>query len=313
MVETGSSSSRSPWHEGERAVQRRAGVPDAIEDIGRIVFQSSMTEQHRRFFAQLPFLVVGSIDGEGRPWASLLAGRPGFAHSPDPEHLTVRALPAPGDPLAGALRVGAALGTLGIELPTRRRNRMNGTVSAVDAEGFTVRVEESFGNCPQYIQRRDYGAERSGGAVEAEMLTGLDAAARAAIRRADTSFVASAARRVDVSHRGGQAGFLGIAEDGAIVVPDFSGNRYFNTLGNLAVNPRAGLLIPDFASGDLLQLTGTTETVWDGPELRAIAGAERLWRLTVTGGNRLRGALPMAFRFGEYSPRSLATGVWQAA
>jgi uncharacterized protein len=313
MIERDDRSTGSAWHAGERAVQRRAGVPDAIEEIGRIVFRSSMNEQHRRFFAQLPFLIVGSVDQEGRPWASLLSGPPGFAHSPDPEHLTIAALPAPGDPLALALHVGAALGTLGIELPTRRRNRMNGTVSALDGNGFTVRVEESFGNCPQYIQRRDYGTDRSGEPVRVEALNALDEAARALIRRADTSFVASAAQRVDVSHRGGQPGFLGIAEDGAIIVPDFSGNRYFNTLGNFAVNPRAGLLIPDFASGDLLQLTGTTETVWDGPELRAIEGAERLWRLTVTGGNRLSGALPMAFRAVEYSPRSLATGIWRAA
>jgi hypothetical protein len=133
------------------------------------------------------------------------------------------------------------------------------------------------------------------------------------VRRADTVFVASAAQRVDASHRGGRPGFLGIGTDGAILVPDFSGNRYFNTLGNLTVNPRAGLLIPDFEAGDLLQLTGTTEIVWDGPELRAIEGTERLWRLKVTAGRRYRNALPMEFRFADYSPRSLATGVWQAA
>ncbi len=303
---------QSVWHAGERAVQRRAGVPDAIERVGQVAVRPFMPDQHRQFFQQLPFLVVGSVDDVGRPWASLLFGEPGFVASPDPTHLTIAARPLRGDPLDGALQLGAPLGMLGIELPTRRRNRANGTVTALDADGFAVTVEESFGNCPQYIQRRSYGEVRAA-SVEAEPLAGLDAEAIETIRTADTMFVASAAARVDVSHRGGRPGFLAVAADGAILVPDYSGNRFFNTLGNFTVNPRGGLLIPDFDKGDLLQLTGTTEILWDGPELAHVDGAERMWRLRPTAGVRLRNALPTEFRFEDYSPRSLMTGVWRAA
>lgn len=221
----------------------------------------------------------------------------------------------PGDPLGDALQVGNTLGLLGIELPTRRRNRMNGHVVARDEAGFAVHVRESFGNCPQYIQRRDYTAfAPQAGAVAP--FTGLPPEAADLVRRADTMFVASAAPRdegkfsIDVSHRGGRPGFLGLDRDGAIVVPDFRGNGFFQTIGNLLAYPRAGLLIPDFASGDLLQTTGAADVVWDGPEVEAYPGAERLWKVKVEAGRWLRAGFPLQFGTPELSPRSVAVGIY---
>ena len=182
-----------------------------------------MTEQHRDFFAELPFVIVGSIDAEGMPWASLLAGPPGFVASPDPRRLDIAARPIPGDPLPATLKPGAPIGLLGIELWTRRRNRMNGHVIAADARGFSLAVDQSFGNCPQYIQRRDYLLRRERLVPRVEAFAALDEAASALIARADTFFVASAAPAsgaatsggVDVSHRGGKPGFVQIESDGA--------------------------------------------------------------------------------------------------
>lgn len=312
----------SPWHDGERAVQARAGVAEQVERAGGRNIRSFMPDQHRAFFAQLPFLVVGSVDRAGWPWASVLSGPPGFAASPDPHTLRIAARPVAGDPLSAVLAPGAPLGLLGIELPTRRRNRMNGRVVARDEASFSVAVDQSFGNCPQYIQRRDYlSAAPAPGLVRAEPFTTLDEAARDLIAHADTCFVASSAQTsgpepnqgVDVSHRGGRAGFLGIDADGAIVVPDYAGNRYFNTLGNLMVKPRAGLLFIDFTSGDLLQVAGTTTIVWDGPAVRAFKGAERKWRVAPSHGRWLRGALPLRLAGPEFSPGSLRTGTWREA
>jgi len=300
-----------PWHEGERAIQARLGMLERMDRIGRRNIRGVMPDQHRAFFAQLPFLIVGSVDRQGWPWASILAAPPGFARSPDERTLHIAAQPVAGDPLAESLLPGAPLGILGIELPTRRRNRMNGHISTVDATGVSVAVEQSFGNCPQYIQRREYvWAAPPAHPASAEPFTALDAAARALIETADTAFVASAsraddptsARGIDVSHRGGRPGFIGVAADGTLVIPDYAGNRFFNTLGNLLVNPRAGLLFLDFAHGDLLQITGGTEIVWDGPEVQAVKGAERLWRFTPSHGRWLRGALPLRFEFGDFSP-----------
>jgi predicted pyridoxine 5'-phosphate oxidase superfamily flavin-nucleotide-binding protein len=298
----------SPWHAGERALHARIGLAEKLERAGRVSLRDFMPDQHRLFFAQLPFLVMGSVDEGGSPWASLLAGLPGFASSPDPKRLDIDLLPFPGDPLLEALKPGARVGVLGIELPTRRRNRMNGRVIAVDDTGFSIAVDLSFGNCPQYIHRRDYLAFKSVAMPAVEQFQGLAGSARALIEQADTFFIASFApgegtnHGVDISHRGGPAGFLRIAGDGAITVPDYSGNRFFNTLGNLAVNPKAGLLFNDFSTGDVLQLTGRTEIVWEGAEVESLPGAERLWRFFPSHGQWLRGAMPLRFSEGELWP-----------
>jgi len=203
----------------------------------------------------------------------------------------------PSDPATRAFKTAAPAGLLGIDLATRRRNRANGLIASADRNGFVLDVRQSFGNCPQYIQVREIRRVPSL-SQPTERFEQLDPAARDAISRADTFFVASSARTdeatggVDVSHRGGPAGFVRI--DGSVLtIPDFRGNRYFNTFGNLVSEPRAALLFVDFARGDLLHLHGTTEIVWDGPEVRSFPGAERLWRVEVQRGWRRRGALPL--------------------
>jgi len=317
------SSLHSPWHIGEKTLQQRMGVADRMEVIGQKVLRDHMPEQHREFFHQLPFILLGSVDLRGEVWASVLEGAPGFLQSPDPKTLEVHALPMPGDPAAENLRDGSAVGLLGIELHTRRRNRVNGSLVRLQ-DGFQLAVHQSFGNCPQYIQLRTLEpASGAGPDIQAqeppprpEHLIGLDEEARALIRRANTFFVASyveasadGPRQVDVSHRGGRAGFVRVDED-TLTVPDFSGNLFFNTLGNLAVNPRAGLLFIDFETGELLQMVGSTELVLSGPEVEGFVGAERIWRLKVARTVRRRSALRSRWHFHSYSPRSLLTGTW---
>jgi uncharacterized protein len=300
--------SPSPWHEGESALHERIGLGEKMERAGRVSLRDFMPVQHRLFFAQLPFLLVGSVDDHGWPWASLLAGLPGFAASPNPHRLDIDTLPFPGDPLLATLKPGARIGVLGIELPTRRRNRMNGRVIAVDEAGFSVAVDLGFGNCPKYIHARGYLSFKPVAMPARETFQGLPLPARELIVRSDTFFIASFApgegpnHGADIAHRGGPTGFLRIANDGTITVPDYSGNRYFNTLGNLAVNPKAGLLFVDFANGDVLQLTGRTEIVWDGAEVESLPGAERLWRFFSSDGQWLRGGMPLRFGEGEVWP-----------
>ena len=303
------------WHRGELALQQRAGVDPARSAAASAYTRAFLTPQQREFFPRLPFVVVGAVDGGGAPWATLLEGRPGFLQAPDPTQLRIAAQPAASDPARAGLRAGAAVGLLGIELQTRRRNRVNGTVAGVDGASLTVAVGQAFGNCPQYIPTRDlaYVETAAGTDAPAEWLTVLDDAARAAIRRAATFFVASYAeeggRQVDVSHRGGRPGF--VAVDGELLtIPDFAGNQYFNTLGNLFANPRAGLAFPDFASGDLLQLTGSAEIVFDGPELASFAGAQRLWRVRVERAVRRRNALHWRGAIRDESREAGRTGTW---
>ena len=313
------------FHEGERAVQSRVGaaVRERMEEIGPRVIRDFMPDQHREFFEQLPFVVAGTVDAAGQPWASVLARPPGFIHSPDAHHLVLRAQPLAGDPLQETLVEGAAMGLLGIEPHTRRRNRMNGIVRGVSASGFAVELSQSFGNCPKYIQARepvyvDRPAPAAGPVVHASAQ--LNDAARRMIEQADTLFIATAyagngeqagrAGGVDVSHRGGKPGFVRVEADGTLTVPDFVGNYFFNTLGNLVVNPRAGLLFVDFDNGDLLYLAVTADIVWDGPEVQSFAGAQRLMRFKVQSMRLVESSLPLHWGEAELSPVLEATGAW---
>lgn len=302
-----------PFHAGELAAQARAGV--AARGAG---IRDFMPDQHRVFFGQLPWLFAGVADRDGWPLATVLAGAPGFVASPGPASLSVAALPAEDDPAFGSFRPESAIGLLGLEFETRRRNRANGVIESVTDDGFTLSVDQSFGNCAKYIQARGRIRNGSEPAAPPKALSGLDPAARALIANADTLFVASAAAAettgggIDVSHRGGRPGFVRVAGD-TLTIPDFAGNNYFNTLGNLVQERRAALLFVDFDSGTLLQLQGLTEIIWDGPELAEIDGAQRLWRFHVTRGWWRGHALPLRWTEPEFAPTTLQTGLWTAA
>jgi predicted pyridoxine 5'-phosphate oxidase superfamily flavin-nucleotide-binding protein len=311
-IHTGWPFAASPFHRGERAVQERLGVREEMEGRARVGIRDFMPDQHRQFFAQLPLVLVGSEDADGQPWASVMAAPPGFMQAPDAQHLTIKAPALTGDPLRNNLAVGAQIGLLGIEPHTRRRNRMNGVVSRSDADGFSLRVTQSFGNCPKYIVTReavfagDGDAAGATGPQPVERLDRLDHAMRAMIERADTYFIASAfegdddedriRRGVDVSHRGGKAGFVRVDDDQTLVAPEYVGNNFFNTTGNLVLNPRAGLLFIDFDSGDLLYLAVSAEVVWDGAELASFAGAQRLLRFHVRQALLVKQSLPLRWR-----------------
>lgn len=319
MVGTEDATDDSPFHQGELAAQQRVGSRERLAAAGHRIVQDRMHATQREFFAQLPFLVVGAADAGGQPWASLLFGaEPGFAHTPDDAHLRVDAYPHPEDPMAPMIVPGTWLGVLGIDLQTRRRNRVNGRIAEAGGHGFLVRVTQSFGNCPKYIQRRArLAGDARCEAGKALRTQSLDAQARAWVRGADTFFIATqAAPRQsgggsDVSHRGGRPGFVQASDDGRVLVwPDFAGNQYFNTLGNLALDPRAGLVFVDFHTGDLLHVAGTADVIWDGPAVRSFQGAQRLVRLRIHEVVRRPGALPMRWELIEASPALQGTGVW---
>lgn len=297
-----SSAPASPWHPGEVALQSQVGVAAQLARVGHAIFRPFMMEPQRAFYARLPFIVLGAVDAEGLPWATIRAGRPGFLGSPAPSLLTVAAGRDPGDPAESGMEEGAALGLLGIDLATQRRLRLNGKVQREGGAGFRVAVDQSFGNCPSYITPRDVGFSRDPLLpfdAPASVSAALDDAARAFIAAADTFFVASyvdrpeEGRQVDVSHRGGPPGFVDCGADGVLTVPDYAGNGFFNTLGNFLMNPCAGLLFVDPASGDTLQLSGKVALVLDGPQVAAFNGAERLWRVVPEKVVLRKGALPM--------------------
>jgi hypothetical protein len=278
-----------------------------------------MPEQHRSFFAALTFMVVGLADQNGHPWATTLSGPAGFMNSEEENLLAVKAWPDSGDPLYSCLRDGASIGGLGIELSTRRRNRINGRIeSCVVGEGFSIRVQQSFGNCPKYIQARNERPRHpSRRAPECRTASHLGDSEVSFVAEADTFFIASrsaqldqqdSSQGLDVSHRGGRPGFVRVISPNQLCFPDYSGNLLFNTLGNLEVDARAGLLFIDFQSGRMLYVIGRARISWDVPESMRSAGVERLIFLDIQRVVNREHAFPLSFDFVSYSPHLGAEG-----
>lgn len=308
-----------PFHRGEIDAQERAGVRTQMERVGAVVLRHHMPDQHRELFNKLPTLLLGGADANARVWASIVWGEPGFIASPDATTLRVGARLRDDDPLSATVKPGAELGALGLELETRRRNRANGIVTQIDEQGFSLFVQQSFGNCPKYIQKRDL-TTRASGKLGGQLMSGSGALppdAVALVRRSDTFFIATMAdtsagkaHGADVSHRGGKPGFVNVGEDGDMVWPDFIGNNFFNTIGNLLADGRAGLLFIDFEDGDLLQVTGKASVLWDEEEVSRFAGARRLLRFQPEYYVLRKNVFPLRWALREQSPYLQSTGTW---
>ena len=303
----------SPFHRGEREIQSRLGIRDKIEPMGRRMIRSQMPAEHSEFLTQIPLLVVGAADAANRPWASVLVGTPGFVHAIDSRTLAVKARPVYGDPLNQALVDGADVGALGLEFSTRRRNRVNGKLTHVGDDGFQIHVTQSFGNCPKYIQTRELRLDRVETVGEKRPVhrrSTLTKAEATMIAGSDTFFIASQLSEdsqdwthgIDVSHRGGLPGFVIVAHETSLLFPDYSGNCMFNTLGNILVNPRCGLLFIDFESGATLQVSGEAEILWEPTHTQRFPGAKRVISFRVEETVHIQRALPLSSKFKGYSP-----------
>ena len=310
----------SPFHEGELAIQRKLGVADKVHQYASRGIRPFMPDQHREFYEALPYIFVGSLDAQGNPWASILSGEAGFMSSPTATQLDIRAGAGPDDPLSLNIRAGAEVGLLGLQFQNRRRNRVNGRVANPHTEGFSLHVTQSFGNCPKYIQTREVAtaSHEHVSARAVERRTSFTEADLNLITAADTFFIASTASNVgldrrhgvDISHRGGLPGFVKICPDGSLLVPDFSGNRHYNTLGNILQVGKAGLLFIDFDQGHLLQFSGAADILELDESPFAYQGAERFLRLRPEAIVSQAYALPFTWQFGQASPFNQRTGGW---
>lgn len=277
----------SVFHEGELAVQARAGVAHMAARVGGGI-RPELSPGAREFLEEQTLVVAGVQDDAGRVWASLLSGPAGFVASRDARTVRIEAAPQAGDPLWARLGAGGPveLGLLAIDLGTRRRIRVNGAATLQPDGSISLSTQEVFGNCPKYIQARDLApvAGAAAPAAQAEVGVALSPAQQALIGRADTAFLATAhpSGRADASHRGGPPGFIRAVSGTTLLLPDYQGNMMFQSLGNIQANPRVGLLVPDFADGALLQLTGEATIIWDQAGLAGLPGAERAVEIRVT-------------------------------
>jgi predicted pyridoxine 5'-phosphate oxidase superfamily flavin-nucleotide-binding protein len=298
--------SKDVFHEGEIAVQERAGERGMAVRTGAMVRETVM-EAALPFLAQQRTVAIAAEGSDGRLRASLWLGRPGFVASPDGRAVTItRALQrmGGGDPVLAHLREGGNVGLLAIDLGSRRRLRINGRVSVITTDAIAIDVRESFPNCPKYIQRRRLH-EETGARAPGSDATGvaLDGPRRALIERADTLFVAShhPVRGADVSHRGGAQGFVRVVGSRTLRIPDYPGNSLFQTLGNFEVDGRAGVVVVDFGGGRLLSMTGQATLSFGAEDPQhPTGGTGRYWELAVE--EWLEHAMPAAYRWERLDP-----------
>jgi predicted pyridoxine 5'-phosphate oxidase superfamily flavin-nucleotide-binding protein len=255
------------FHEGEISTQRRAGVEADAKRLEGALDSARLSAGAGKFLASQRFIALSGRDREGVLWISPLVAPPGFLHGQD-DVLRVSAVPRDGDPLH-EVPVGQHVGLIAIDFATRRRARINGALVAADDAGLTVRVGQSYGNCPKYIHRHafDTGAFASSPSLRARRATFLDPADWGMITASDTFFVGTShpTRGNDASHRGGPSGFVRVDSPSRLWWPDYPGNNMFNSFGNLAVDDKAALLFLDFVSGATLHVSGTAQVRWTEP------------------------------------------------
>lgn len=279
----------NPFHSGELEAQRLAGE-SAIAKRNSVVIADTIIPGALPFLKEQAMVVLGTMSEDGALWASALFGVPGFVSPVDArtvEFDCARMHIVKTDALWGNLKSAAPVAMLAIDLSTRRRLRVNGTLTSTGTDAFALRVKEAYPNCPKYIQRRTLHWEPRpssvDGVTEAEG-SALTSSVSEHIQTADTLFITSrnADRGMDVSHRGGSPGFILQKDAFTLRIPDYAGNSLFNTFGNLLRDPRAGVTVMDFAHGKMLQMSGQASIEWDHlDELGETGGTGRFLTLRV--------------------------------
>jgi predicted pyridoxine 5'-phosphate oxidase superfamily flavin-nucleotide-binding protein len=301
----------SVFHEGERSLHKKLDIEDRQHQLGLRMVRDYMPDQHRAFFEMIESVHIGAVDSDGHPWAITRTGAPGFMTSPNDKTLAISSKPLPGEPSDLNFMIGAKTSVVGIEFETQRRNRLNATIDAATGGVLSFHVDQSYGNCPKYIQIRHKTPAGPTAPQTPFTDTTLSPADKNQIAGADTLLIASRAAElgddpragVDINHRGGMPGFVTVLDEKTIQFPDYKGNSFYNTYGNILTDNRVGLQFVDFETGTLLNIKGTAELVEDlnNGELPLMG---RGLRITVQTATRAEGALPIRYTFGAYSDRN---------
>ncbi len=300
-----------PFHEGEIAIQKRT------DERGTAMLNGSMLADNIPpgavpFIQQQYYALFSSPDSNNDIWISMLTGAPGFARSSKDRKAVDMTLPEKShlaaDPVFANLKEGTPIGGLFIELATRRRLRINGTVQLTHENAFRIDIVQAYPNCPKYIQRRaiDGINGQTSGDFSPASGEGLDAMGKAIIEKSDTLFVGSGddtGLHYDASQRGGMAGFVDIVDDNTLRIPDYPGNSMFNTFGNFHVNPKGALLFVDYENDTQFHLSGEVTLEFDkDDEIERTAGTGRWWTFKVNKWCTSPLAHDLDWRFVDYSP-----------
>jgi predicted pyridoxine 5'-phosphate oxidase superfamily flavin-nucleotide-binding protein len=300
-------------HPGEEAVRQRAG--SERPGIGSGQVGDTIPPVARAFVDTARFAALAVVDEHGEISADVLAGDRGFLRAPDERTVEIGLAPPLTAPLF-APHVERTVGIIVLEPWTRRRMRVNGT-AARSGRSVVVRADQVYSNCPKYIQARTIDANVPPAAArswESPTAAGgigrLTSSQRELISRADTFFLATHTHGhgADMSHRGGNPGFVTVPDDRQLSWPDYLGNSMYMSLGNLLHEPRCALVFPDWASGRTLHLRGRARVDWDPRRAARIPGAQRVVDFDLEQAVEIADGMPLRWRFGSYHRFNPPTG-----
>jgi uncharacterized protein len=289
------------YHAGEIAVQMKAGVRGEADRLGAAI-RGVISPDREEYIAEQRIAVLGTVDRRGYVWASVVTGKVGFIQALDERTIRIAAAPAAGDPLPENLAQPGHAAVIIPDLALRRRLRLNGT-GRIAGGIIEIQAEQIYGNCSHYIQARapvgehEWTAGDNASAARASELSAEHQHQRL-IASADTFFIATdhPESGADVSHRGGNPGFVHVASSRSLAIPDYAGNNMFNTL-----DPRVGLLFIGFESGRTLQLSGRAAIDWDPARTATLAGAARIVDFELDEMVDNPHGFPLLYEFREYS------------
>lgn len=292
------------YHAGELAVQAQAGVTEQALHTCAII-RTDIPKIAREFLQSQRMVIVATLDSGGQVWVSALSGPPGFMQAVDSQTIKVSGALAPGDPLAENLKQRHEIGMIAVEFSTRRRMKIKGQSERASDGTLIIHPARVYSQCTKYIQAREPVADSDEHAKDKEVIHGssLTPDQQQWIANADTFFVASfhPETGADASHRGGNPGFVKVMDKETLIFPNYWGNSMFNTLGNITVDPHAGLLLINFATGSTLQITGTAYVIWDKNRVATVPGANQLVEYRVAEVIETPNAMRLRWRFVAYS------------
>lgn len=305
----------SKYHKGELLAQELAGETRQAEFNGQAI-SNSIIEGALHFITEQEYVIVSIVDNQNNIWTSVLSGERGFMNAPDPKTILINKAVTDiteEDIFWKTLKKSNKIGMLIIELASRRRIRINGVVSHLDQNIVRIKVQEAYPNCMKYIQRRHIVDRKSWSNDNIEDSTygiTLNSYQKELITSSDTFFIGSADTKgnLDVSHRGGNPGFVELVGDNTIRIPDYKGNSMFNTFGNFMLNDHAAAVFWDFKHGKLLQMIGTANIHWDNPSTeKQTAGTGRYWEFKLTKWMEQKIGRDFTWEFLDYSPHNPIT------
>lgn len=258
------------FHQGELFVQKKMGVDHLTKRLERGISNELMPIA-QQFIGNQSMVFISSLDENNQVWVSFLVSSSSCVEIIDGATIrmnTSEIISSKDDVFFKNIEQNSTVGMLFIELGTRRRFRVNGILNMDNKSQITITVGQAYGNCPKYIQRRILNQtqaisnESKNEPYKGSKLTAIESNI---IINADTFFVGSMNKNkhLDASHRGGNRGFVTLLDNSTLKIPDYPGNNMYNTLGNFAEHPNAGLLFIDFEDNSTLQLNGKATLLFD--------------------------------------------------